>query len=321
MALSRVLSLKGMAAVRIFLLVSVCIAAALSKADASKGHRGALRDKVIIVTGASQGGLGHATAIELARNGAHLILSGRDHLRLDAVYEEVRPHGGKVTPIRGNIADPSIRSALVDEAQALVSSLGGKHFGSVGLVNSAAISYAVLDDAKRAEMQAVNLDAAIALKGLVAERLPVRPMTQAKPQAVFVDISSIFTLETLAIPGREKYPHYIELKEKLERSAAEDAERFAQGNAETPNIAVHALRPDAMWTPMIQSQTDRSSFDAWAKDALKLGHAHGPADVAPYVVDLLARGFDGESGVLGQVHNRHELDEIYSEVPLSRVLR
>ncbi len=42
------------------------------------------RDRTIVVTGPSVGGLGHHTALELARRGARVVLAGRSPAKLDA---------------------------------------------------------------------------------------------------------------------------------------------------------------------------------------------------------------------------------------------
>lgn len=57
------------------------------------GGRGALAGRTSVVSGAS-GGIGRATAVALAAQGARLCLLGRDRDRLDRVQSEVRAAGG-----------------------------------------------------------------------------------------------------------------------------------------------------------------------------------------------------------------------------------
>ncbi|MES2604655.1 MAG: YciK family oxidoreductase [Pseudomonadota bacterium] len=52
-----------------------------------------LRDKIILVTGASSG-LGRAAALSYASHGATVILLGRDEAKLNAVYDEIEAKGG-----------------------------------------------------------------------------------------------------------------------------------------------------------------------------------------------------------------------------------
>ena len=54
---------------------------------------GLLQGRVILITGASSG-LGRALAIESARAGASVILSGRNAAKLERVYDQILALGG-----------------------------------------------------------------------------------------------------------------------------------------------------------------------------------------------------------------------------------
>ncbi|WP_341230799.1 SDR family NAD(P)-dependent oxidoreductase, partial [Nocardioides salarius] len=45
--------------------------------------------RTIVVTGPSVGGLGHATALELARRGARVVLAGRTRAKLDEARDAI----------------------------------------------------------------------------------------------------------------------------------------------------------------------------------------------------------------------------------------
>ena len=53
-----------------------------------------LADKVVLVTGATAG-IGRACALEAAREGAKLMLTGRDRTRGEAVLAEARSMGAE----------------------------------------------------------------------------------------------------------------------------------------------------------------------------------------------------------------------------------
>ncbi len=63
-----------------------------------------LSGKVAIVTGASAG-IGHATALALARHGAHLVVTARRAERLDALSTQIQALGGRCVFHAGDAAD------------------------------------------------------------------------------------------------------------------------------------------------------------------------------------------------------------------------
>ena len=71
-----------------------------------------LRDKVVIVTGASSG-IGRELARQLAAQGAWLSLAARDLERLEAVKAECLASGGKAIAVRTDVCDPEQCAALV----------------------------------------------------------------------------------------------------------------------------------------------------------------------------------------------------------------
>jgi 3-oxoacyl-[acyl-carrier protein] reductase len=79
---------------------------------------------------ASGKGLGFACANALAREGAHLVLNGRDPDALDQAAEAIRSevHGAEIKTVAGDVTDAGVRVALVDasrEPDILVNNAGG----------------------------------------------------------------------------------------------------------------------------------------------------------------------------------------------------
>lgn len=74
-----------------------------------------LSNKVAIITGASSG-IGRASAILFAREGASVVLGARRQPELDALVEEIRECGGQAVSLAGDVKSESYARALVDLA-------------------------------------------------------------------------------------------------------------------------------------------------------------------------------------------------------------
>jgi 3-oxoacyl-[acyl-carrier protein] reductase len=91
-----------------------------------------LKNKVAIVTGGTQG-IGRATALRLAAEGAKVVIAARGKERLDAVAEEIRAAGGMVVEVQADVAKPT------DCEKVVAAALRG--FGRIDiLVNNAGTS-------------------------------------------------------------------------------------------------------------------------------------------------------------------------------------
>jgi len=74
-----------------------------------------LNDKVAIITGASSG-IGRATALLFASQGASLVLNARGREALDEIVDLIRLKGGKAQAVAGDVALAETHERLVDAA-------------------------------------------------------------------------------------------------------------------------------------------------------------------------------------------------------------
>lgn len=76
---------------------------------------GQLEDKTAVVTGGGTG-IGLATAVRLADEGAHVFITGRRKTELDAAVETIG--AGRATAVAGDISDPAGLDRLYDAVRA-----------------------------------------------------------------------------------------------------------------------------------------------------------------------------------------------------------
>jgi len=91
------------------------------------GSNPTLKDRVVLVTGASRG-IGRATAIELAKHGAHLVLAARTVGGLEEADDEVRKSGGTATLVPLDLLD----FPAIDRLGATIFERWGKLDGLLG---------------------------------------------------------------------------------------------------------------------------------------------------------------------------------------------
>ncbi|HEX6750612.1 MAG TPA: SDR family oxidoreductase [Longimicrobium sp.] len=102
------------------------------------------RDNVVVLTGASAG-IGREMALQLARQGAVLVLAARDAAKLGEVADACRALGAKATAVPTDVADEAQCRALVERAVA-------EHGRIDTLVNNAGIGmWARFDEMKALE--------------------------------------------------------------------------------------------------------------------------------------------------------------------------
>ena len=88
---------------------------AARRAQRATRTRGTLRDKVVVVTGASSG-IGRAVALECVARGAKIVLAARNDAELQRVAREARELGGDVLVVPTDVRDRAQVLHLVDRA-------------------------------------------------------------------------------------------------------------------------------------------------------------------------------------------------------------
>ncbi|NNM62936.1 MAG: YciK family oxidoreductase [Steroidobacteraceae bacterium] len=194
-----------------------------------------LAGRVIMITGAS-GGLGGALALQCARAGASVILSGRNAGKLEAVYDQLEAIGAP----KPALAPLDLATATAADYDALATTIE-REFGRLdGLVHAAA----TLGDRSPLEMYDVptwcrvlhvNLTAPFILTQVL---LPVLRKSQ--------DASVIFASSGVVKRARPFWGAYAVAKTGLETVRAMLSEELA----DVSKVRVNSVNPGAMRTAM-----------------------------------------------------------------------
>jgi 3-oxoacyl-[acyl-carrier protein] reductase len=79
-----------------------------------------LENKTALVTGASRG-IGHATAVSLAKAGAHVLVHyGRSRQEAESLVVDIRRKGGRADVISADLGTPDGASSLADQVRSIV---------------------------------------------------------------------------------------------------------------------------------------------------------------------------------------------------------
>ena len=187
-----------------------------------------LAGKTVLVTGAAFG-IGYATALGFAREGAHLTLIDRDKVNLEARAEELRRHGVRVVTATADLAKAegvalgldAILRELPEGPDVLVNNVGF----------AAPKPFMEITDEQWEMTFQINLMAAVRMTRKLL------PLLRNHPQAAIVNNASDLGRQPEAVPA-----DYGAMKAAL-LSLTKSVAR-----AEAPRIRVNAVAPGPIWT-------------------------------------------------------------------------
>ena len=191
-----------------------------------------LEGKVAIVTGATSG-MGRATAVLFAKEGAKVVVTGRNEERAKEVVDEIKGNGGEAIYVivdASNVEDcKKIFDATIEA------------FGTVDILvnNAGMLSMSPLLEVSIEEWNkvfAVNVTSALYLTQLCA------PVMKEKGKGVIVNVASV-----ASYAAHHGFAAYISTKHAMAGLSKSMAWELG------PEIRVNAIAPGAIHTAMVDS--------------------------------------------------------------------
>ena len=191
-----------------------------------------LENKVAIVTG-STSGMGRATAKLFAKEGAKVVVTGRNEERAKAVVDDIKADGGEAIYVLGDAADMDFCEKIVQTTL--------DTYGTIDILvnNAGMLSMSQLMDVTMEEWDRifrVNVDAALRLCQLSA------PVMKAKGKGVIVNIASV-----ASFAAHHGFAPYISSKHAMAGLSKSMAWELG------PEIRVNAIAPGLIHTAMVDS--------------------------------------------------------------------
>ncbi|RMD93951.1 MAG: SDR family oxidoreductase [Calditrichaeota bacterium] len=228
-----------------------------------------LKNKVALITGASSG-IGRATALLFAREGAQVALLGRNQAALEQTAQIITQEGGKALVTPADVRDYEACKGAVDT---VVTTSGQLDI----LVNAAGIiGMGSLDTTTREawrEMMAVNLDAVFQMMQLA---LPYLEKTRGN----IVNVSSV--------TGVRAFPNILAYC--VSKAGVDHLTRCAALELAPKGIRVNAVNPGVVVTQLHRrGGMDEAAYKAFlehSKTTHPLGRVGEPEEIAEAILFL-----------------------------------
>jgi NAD(P)-dependent dehydrogenase (short-subunit alcohol dehydrogenase family) len=240
-----------------------------------------MSNPVVLITGALTG-IGRATALAFAKDGAQVVASGRRDAEGKALEAELRSLGAQAAFVHADVRHEDEVRSLVDQTVA--------RFGRIDVAVNAAGTEGepgpVID--QTAESYAATFDTNV-LGTLLSMKHELRVM-QAQGGGSIVNISSTYGHEGAA--GASVYVGSKHAVEGMTKSAALEAA--------SSGVRVNAVAPGPIETGMLNRFTRTADRKAALVKTVPLGRVGEPDEIARAVVFLAS---DDASFVTGQILN------------------
>lgn len=228
-----------------------------------------LTGRVALVTGSTRG-IGFAAAQALGRQGATIIVNGRNPATVGAAVSAIQEHGVKVLPLVFDIEDLSGTLQAVDDIQQKAGTIDIL-FANAGIQHREALATYPLHEFERIVF--ANLTAQWALGRHIATGMMTRGYGRI-----------IFNSSVTAILGRKEVTAYTAAKAALHGLVRQWTTELAPHG-----ITVNAIAPGYIKTELTQGLRDGTGFSDWLSAHTPAGGWGSADDIASAAVFLAAQ--------------------------------
>ncbi len=231
-----------------------------------------LKGKVALVTG-GDGGIGAAIVLELARQGASVVINYHSHQEAArAIEQKANGLGASTLTVQGDVGQVAQVENMIKESV--------KRFGHLDiLVNNAGLETrtSILDTSEEQYDRVLNLN----LKGaFFAMQYAAKQMIRQNTGGRIINISSVH--EDWPMPGNTPYCLSKGGMRMLTRTAALELAKH--------NILVVGVGPGAVATPINQATMKDPTLLTKLNQAIPLGYIAKPEQIATVVAFLAGEG-------------------------------
>ena len=226
----------------------------------------------VVVTGGTSG-LGAASAVALARAGAHVIVCGRDRERGERVLGEIATEGSEAELELADLADAQALTALAERVLS-------RHAAVDILVNAAGVFArgdgvdVPIEEWER--VQRTNVTSTFLLCQLFG-----RPMIERR-RGKIINFSS--TDGFLGVPEQVAY--------NVSKGAIVQLTRTLGAEWIKHGVNVNAVAPCDFATPLIEPFLDQPEYRDWILEAIPAGRVGQPHEIVGAVLFLASRASD-----------------------------
>ncbi len=236
--------------------------------------------KIVIVTGATSG-IGRATSLKFAENGAKVVAVGRNETALAELKSEVEAKNGVVKTFQADVNDESAMQNLVAETVREFNRIDIL-VNAAGIIANGTIESTTLEAWD--EMMNVNLRSVFYLMNLVVPHL-------VESQGNIVNVSSV--------TGLRAFPNVLAYC--VSKAAVDQLTRCAALELAAKNVRVNAVNPGVVVTNLHKrSGMKEENYEVFlenSKNTHPLGRAGKPEEIADLILFLASENAKWITGV------------------------